>query len=431
MIRKLRTKLILLVMAALFFVLAVIIAGMNIVNYRGIISDADTALMAMAENPSTFSEGFFQETEGFQNTKPFEDEESENRRKKEKLDKMDISPGSRLESRYFSAIVDNADGEVISLITSHSFTMDNDIVQDYVDMITGKSKTNGFVDYFRYYKIQEDDTTKIIFLDCGREMDSARFFLLSSTVISLLGYLIVSAIVAYFSGRIIRPIAESYEKQKRFITDAGHEIKTPLAIINADVDVLEMDYEENEWLDDIKKQTKRLTELTNDLVYLARMEEEDRKVEKIEFPVSDLAEEVFDSFQSLAQTQNKRYTSSIQPMLTLKGDEKAVRQLISILLDNALKYSPEGGVVSLDLKKTGKSLTLSVSNTTVSGMDPANLPHLFDRFYRMDSSRNSKTGGHGIGLSIAQAIMAAHGGKIQAATETGHDLKITATWMAV
>ena len=193
------------------------------------------------------------------------------------------------------------------------------------------------------------------------------------------------------------------------------------------MDVLELDYGENEWLKDIQKQTTRLTELTNDLVYLAKMEEADTAMQMIAFPISDVIDEVSSSFHSLAQTQSKTFICKIQPMLTLKGDEKAIRQLASILLDNALKYSPERGTVSLTLNRQGKTINLSVYNTTASEMDPAKLPHLFDRFYRMDSSRNSQTGGHGIGLSIAQAVVNAHGGKIQAVTEDGRSLKITAS----
>ena len=222
-------------------------------------------------------------------------------------------------------------------------------------------------------------------------------------------------------------MAESYEKQKRFITDAGHEIKTPLTIIGADTDLLELDLGENEWLDDIKRQTKRLTGLTQDLIYLARMDEEQPQLQPIEFPLSDVAEELAQSFHNLAAAQSRQFTADIQPMLSFTGDEKAVRQLMSILLDNAVKYTPENGTITFTLKKDGRSIRLSVANDTAATMEKESLNRLFDRFYRTDQSRNSSTGGYGLGLSIARSIVSAHKGKIQAENSGGNDLTITVT----
>lgn len=178
-------------------------------------------------------------------------------------------------------------------------------------------------------------------------------------------------------------MVESYEKQKRFITDAGHEIKTPLAIISADVDVLEMEYGENEWLEGIQTQVKRLASLTNDLVYLSRMEETEEKLQMIEFPFSDVVSETAQSFQGIAQATGKQFQCSVVPMLSLNGNEKAIRQLVSILLDNAMKYSPEGGKVALSAEKQGRYIHLSVWNTTVFPVEKQNLSHIFERFYRL------------------------------------------------
>lgn len=215
--------------------------------------------------------------------------------------------------------------------------------------------------------------------------------------------------------------------RRKFITDAGQEIKTPLTIIGADTDLLELDLGENEWLDDIKRQTKRLTGLTQDLIYLARMDEEQPQLQPIEFPLSDMAEELGQSFQNLAAAQSKQFLTEIQPMLSLTGDEKAIRQLMSILLDNAVKYTPEGGRISFALKKEGRSIWLSVSNDTAVPMEKEVLDRPFDRFYRTDQSRNSSTGGYGLGLSIARSIVSAHKGKIRAENSGGNNLTITAS----
>ena len=229
--------------------------------------------------------------------------------------------------------------------------------------------------------------------------------------------------IVWLSGKIIKPVTESYEKQKQFITDAGHEIKTPITIIDADTEVLEMELGENEWLKDIQTQTKRLTSLTKDLILLSRMEEDKPQMTMIEFPFSDLVEETAQSFQALAKAQNKIFTITVQPMLALKGDEKTLRQLISILLDNALKYSPHSGVISLSLQKQMRNICLTVENT-VESLPAGNMDYLFDRFYRGDKSRNSKSGGYGLGLSIAKAIVSIHKGKIRIFSKDGSVLTV-------
>ena len=167
--------------------------------------------------------------------------------------------------------------------------------------------------------------------------------------------------------------------------------------------------------------------LTPHLVYLSKMEESERTLTKIEFPVSDLIAETAQQFNAIAQAQKKEYRTQIEPNVTMCGAPDAIRQLISILLDNAMKYSPNGGIVTLDVISRKKDLIISVFNTTVSPVSSENLSHLFDRFYRTDVSRNSETGGHGIGLSIAQAITTAHSGKITAETVNGSDFRITVT----
>ena len=187
-----------------------------------------------------------------------------------------------------------------------------------------------------------------------------------------------------------------------------------------------MDVGENEWLSDIKNQTKRLAQLTNNLIFLSRMEEQPQ-VEKIEFPISDLAEETLEAFQALAKTRNKTISSQIEPMLSMVGDENAIRQLIVILLDNAVKYSDDGGKIELSLQKKKNTIQLGVFNTAES-ISRADIPHLFDRFYRADRSRNSQTGGYGLGLSIASAIVNAHKGKITSNTQDEKSLLITVTF---
>ena len=405
MIKKLQRKFILLSMSALFFVLTVIIAGINIVNYNGVTQEADKLLSVISENKGEFP----MEPDKFGNKLP-----------------LGMSPETPYESRYFSVVLDSDSKQIMYVETSRIISVTPTAAVSYANAALEQNANKGFIDDFRYQTQEEASFTRITFLDCGRKLDAFYSFLYASIGISIFGYLIVFAFIAFFSNRIIRPISESYEKQKRFITDASHEIKTPLTIIGADTDILEMDLgEENEWLLDIKKQVKHLTELTNDLVFLSRMEEAENSLPMIEFPFSEVATETVFSFQALAQKQGKELLSSIPPMLSLLGDEKSIRQLLSILLDNAIKYSPTNGNITLSVEEQNNSILIIVTNDTHQSIEKEQLKLLFDRFYRVDASRNSKTGGHGVGLSIAKAIVEAHHGKIQAVSPKENTLEIT------
>lgn len=411
MIRKLRLKLVALSMAALFALLAGIIAGMNVINYNAVVSEADNTLTLLAKNGGVFPD--FEGGGGKGGLPPH------------------MSPEAPYETRYFSVLL-NENGEVLQTDTGRIKAVDSEMAIAYANLVVSRGTERGFAEHYRFMRTAEGAGARITFLDCGRSLESFRSFLLVSVGMALAGYLLFFFVILFFSGRIIRPVAESYEKQKRFITDAGHEIKTPLTVIKADEDVLEMDYGENEWLRDIQKQAARLTALTNDLVSLSRMEEAKDALQRIEFPFSDVVEEAAASFQALTQTRDMPFRVHIQPTLSLTGDEKAIHQLVGILLDNALKYSPPKSAVSLTLERQGKTARLSVCNGTESLIPKESLPLLFERFYRTDPSRNSQTGGHGIGLSLAKAIVEAHGGRIQARSDKDPDgaprLTVTASF---
>lgn len=415
MIKKLRIKLIVASMFSLFIVLLIILGTAGVLNYQKIISDADTVLSILSENGGNFPD----------NGKKFEEQPPPD----------DIyrgiprfSPELPYESRYFSVFLDSS-GNVISVNTGKIAAVDTSTAIQYAQDVWQNKNDKGFADDYRYLIYSLGTEVHLIFLDCGRSLSSFRTFMLNGVATSLVGLLAVLLLLILLSRRIVKPFIENFEKQKQFITDAGHELKTPLTIIDADAEVLEMDLGQNEWLNDIQNQTKRLADLTNNLILLARMEEEQPRIEAIEFPLSDMAEEAVAAFQAPAKTQNKSLTFQIQPMISMVGDEKAIRRLFSILLDNAVKYSEDGGNISLTLEKQKNFIRLYVFNTA-EAVAKSSLPHLFDRFYRADQSRNSQTGRYGLGLSIAAAIVNAHKGKISAATQDEKSLLITVTFPA-
>lgn len=406
MIRKLRIKLVAVSMLSLFLVLFLIVGAVNLVNYLDILREADETLALLAENQGRFP-------------KP----EDDSHRGDGHLPRGQ-SPELPYESRFFSVLLDPPE-KVVTVDTGRIAAIDSDTAIAFAREISRSGKTSGFHGAYRFRCVTEGELQRVIFLDCTRGLSTCRTFLLGSCTISACGLLAVFLLMLLLSRRIVKPFSENYEKQKQFITDAGHELKTPISIIDADTEVLVMELGENEWLQDIRKQSSRLASLTGELIYLSRMEEA-HCLQMLDFPFSDLVEETAQSFLAPAKMQNKTLDIQVEPMISLCGDEKALAQLITLLLDNALKYAPESGWIRLNLSKTGKSVRLTVENAA-QDVQEDQLPHFFDRFYRGDKARSSQTGGYGIGLSIAKAIVQAHKGKISASTRDGSSVLITVT----
>ena len=422
MIRTLRRKFIGATMLSLLLVLLVILGAVNIVSYRKTVMDADRILALLSENQGAFPKQLF----------PGMGYDRDNQHPPRELypqGRGSFSPETPYESRFFTVTVDEA-GSPIDTDIANIAAIDSGTAENYGAEVLASKKTSGFLGNYRYLVSRQADVTRIIFLDCGRSLENLQTTLLASLGMAAAGLLGVFLLLLILSGRIVKPLTESYEKQRQFITDAGHEIKTPLTIISADADLLELELGENEWLMDIRRQTQRLTALTKDLIYLSRMDEEKNGVQFVEFPLSDVVEETAQSFLSLAVQQDKGLDLHIQSMLSLEGSEKDIRQLVSILLDNALKYAPRDTDVSIRLEKEAKSIRLSVRNAIDQPMSRETLSRLFDRFYRVEGSRNSSTGGYGLGLAIANGIVTAHKGKIRAESPEKQTLVITASFPA-
>ena len=410
-ISRLRFKLIAVSMAVTLLILGLIVGGINFINFKKVIDNADNTINYLTNNYNT------EETRpeppdeegGGDGFRPFDD---------------GISPEVKFESRYFVVSFDS-EGNVASSDTKHVFAVSEEDSIKIAKKIYEGSSDRGFYRNYRYAKISLNGYNAVMCLDVYNGLSSANYFLIVSLSASFIGWITVIIIVLAFSKRIIAPVSKSYEKQKRFISDAGHEIKTPLAIIEADIGVMEINEGENEWLDDIKTQVRRLARLTNDLIHLSKLDEGKDSLKFIDFSVSDLAKETVTSFTGLATVNNKKLEANIQSNLTLKGDTESIRELLTILLDNAIKYSTGDGNISLEVKKKNGHIVIEASNSA-KNLTKENAEHLFDRFYRADESRNSETGGHGIGLSMAKAIVEAHKGKISAEVTDDGELKIKA-----
>lgn len=394
MIKKLRRHFILITLISIALVLGVMMSAINIENYHSVNIRADEKISVIADNDGTFPK-----KNGENEYKPFD----------YKMLEKKMTAEAPFDTRYFTVKVTDKN-TIVSVNTGMIAAVSTEKAINYTNQLTEKNKTSGFIDNYKYNCVDTDDGKMYIFLDCERELSTFYNFLVVSILASVGGIILVYLLVLVFSKIVFKPVAESYEKQKQFITDASHEIKTPLTIIDASTEIIEMENGENEWTESIKNQVKRLTALTEKLVFLSRMDEEGTRLTMLDFSISDAVYEVTQGFQSVANSQGKTLTADIEKDLSYCGDESTIRQLVSLLLDNAMKYSDENGKITVSLKSNGKSRVITVTNS-VDKIEKGKHDELFERFYRADSSRNSETGGHGIGLSVVKAIANAHKGK--------------------
>ena len=251
----------------------------------------------------------------------------------------------------------------------------------------------------------------MIVLDCFLMLQAADNMLRITVIIFFVCALIVFLLLLFLSGRAIRPFAENLERQRQFVTDASHELKTPLSILSADLDLLSDSCGESRWLGSARTQIARLDKLIRNLVELARTEETIREGASEVFSLSDIALASAEAFAPLAEAEGNTLAAEVAAGVELRGVQDDLFRLFSILLDNAVKYCDAGGTIRLSVSQRGRTVRLSVSNPC-AGLNPARLPRYFDRFYRADSSRSRTTGGYGIGLSTARAIVVRHRGRL-------------------
>ncbi|MGN7358985.1 sensor histidine kinase [Paenibacillus sp. SAF-054] len=262
------------------------------------------------------------------------------------------------------------------------------------------------------------DGYTIVFLDVTAQLKITTNLIYTFSVVALVMLVVIYVTSRYFANRSIAPVQEAFDKQKRFIADASHELKTPLAVINTNADVLLATSEEtiesqSKWLQRIKSETERMKTLTNDLLYLTQMDDAQSRRIFIPFDLSEAVEGVILTMEAIIFEKEISFTYDIEPGHMMTGSSEQIKQVVMILLDNAIKYVNPQGSIHLDLKKQHNHLLLIVSNTG-AGIAPDHLERIFDRFYRIDSSRSRKHGGYGLGLAIAKSIVEQHKGKIYA-----------------
>ena len=393
MINRLRRQFIVIAMISVTLVVFLMAFSINVFNFLSTDGALDDTLQMIYEN-----QGMIPQFPGGRLEKP---------------PRGQFTPETPYSTRYFvlyyseSGTLDMADMKHIAAVTEAD-------ADGFLSVALDRGEGMGYKEQYKYYVVRTgEDRFMAIFLDCQQEMHSVRTFAIISLLVAVACVALVYLLIWFFSKKAIEPTVKSVEKQKQFITDASHELKTPLTVIATSLKVLEMEVGQQKWIGKAQAQTEKMSELVNDLVTLARLDEEKPPLRFARFDISGLVTETAESFRDFAAAKGHALEIGVDPGLSCFGDEYAIRQLVSILLDNAVKYADDGSTVRLSLEKSRKGPVLRASNPC-SGLDAGELDKIFDRFYRPDRSRSKQTGGFGVGLSIARSIAEAHKGSIRA-----------------
>lgn len=402
MIQKFRWRFILISIISLFIVLFVTIGSLIGINFYHDSQESQKVMTALVRNRGNLSPHSSPLIDG-----PAKNSPLMGRR----------NPESVFQYRYFS-VVETPQKKLIVTDRPKQFNIPQDQINDKGAQILSKNRKQGITTFnanrYLYQKITDQGGQRqIIFLNVSLIYQHSWILLRLSIWLGLIALIIFAIVLILLSGKAIQPIILAYHKQQQFITNAGHELKTPLAIISANTEMQEMMGQENEWTKSTKEQTERLTSLINRLISLARMSETSNiTLSKVNF--SGLVEKVIHSFSSVMVKNKLHFKTQIAKNVFVSAEEKSLRELINIFLDNAQKYCDPNGMVSVNLHKNKIKThgVLVISNTYKAGKN-INYNELFDRFYRQDQSHNSKKGGFGIGLSMAQDLVKAFKGKIR------------------
>lgn len=382
MLKTLRRKFVVTAMAAVTVLFLVLLGGINVVNWWLNSRDTDMMLLALSEG-----EGIIRPDRGGDG-----------------LFHPPLDGDAAISAVYFAVRLDS-EGEAIYTDVSRISSVTEEEAAEYAEAAAASGQTKGREGRFKYRVTTSRNGrgSVAVFLDVSGDIRSMLIVAVLSLLAGAACWIAALLVVMLLSKRAISPIAESMKRQKQFITDAGHEIKTPLAIIRANADALELHQGESRWSRNIQRQTERMDELMKRLLTLARLDEGGAAAPvETEFSVSGLIEEAAAQFREPAEAAGLGLSSDIAPDLLMRGVPEAVTELAGILLDNAVKYSETGSRISLSLRREGGNIMLRVRNRCSE--PPSEPERLFDRFYRGDAARTQSTGGSGLGLSIARAL---------------------------
>ena len=404
MIRKLQRKFILIATVAVIVLLVAALGTVNLINYYRANQEVNEVLDIIIDN-----DGSLPDFTDLESARGF----------------YDAEPEMAFQTRYFSVTLDSS-GDVITVNIEHIAAISDEEARKYALQVISSSRTMGYFNdgsnaiYAYKYAETSDGEILAVVLDCTRYMKSAQTFAYYSLRLGIICTVLYVILLTLLSRRLLRPIIRNMQNQKQFITNAGHELKTPIAVISANTEVLEMLNGKNEWTESTMNQVKRLSGLVNELISLAKLGEQvDVPLGPVSF--SKEAEASAEEFRVIAEQQQKTLVTDIEQGIIVKAQSSGLRELVNILTDNAVKYCDDGGTIGIRLEKIqrGKNVRLTVSNDYKDGAS-VDYSRFFERFYRQDESHSrGKKSGYGIGLSMAEGFVRMFSGKIDVSWKDG------------
>ncbi len=327
---------------------------------------------------------------------------------------MDRFPGFFTEETPFStrffAVWMNAQGRVVGENIKSISSVPKEAAHEYAAAAIQRGQERGWQGNYRYKVVETRQGTTVVFVEGSVNRSVTRTLLATAAAVLAGSMVVILLLIVQVSKKAVRPIAQSYEKQKQFVTDANHELKTPLTLILTNLEILESEIGENEWLEDIRAEGQRMSALVNELTALSRLDEEEPQEIHTECSLDEIVGDTVAEFDPLAESRGLRLRAEILSPVTIMGEEGQLRRVAAILLDNAVKYCDPAGEITVTLSDN-KGAVLCVENT-FREVDGLELSRLFDRFYRADKARTS-SGSFGIGLSLAREIVQRHRGEIR------------------
>ena len=395
MIKKLKRRFVLISLIALSVAMVLVVGIVNLTNWLSVRAEMQQTLDFISENV-------------VRGTMAPSDMRPQARSKHEK--------NTLGESNWFTVYFSSSTGEIRTIHFANTLEADEDAARLLAEKVRQSGTTGALVgDYLYSTRYTSSGAAVITFLNCETRLSAVRKLVLISSLACLGGILLAFTILALASRRAVMPTIRNMEKQKQFITNASHELKTPLTVIAANMELLGMDVPDNTWVKGTLKQTGIMRRLVDELVYLSRLEEENAALNMESLRLDSLLQEAAEPFMGMAEFSGRDMNLDIADSLYVKGDYASLQRLASTLLDNALKYASGEGPIELEARAEGRFVRFTLSNPVSEPLTPQQCAQLFDRFYRADPSRSKdRQSGFGIGLAIAKAIVEKHGGRISA-----------------
>lgn len=395
MIKKLKIRFVATIMIILSLVFLLIIGSINYFNYQSSERQSMALLSALAENDGMAP----RETPMVSGS-------------------SDHPPPDVFEREKTFSVKVNPTTNLFSVNGSTSTSPESTEVIELANQILKKEKTSGTLNGYRYLIVEKPYGQLLVFVDQRISNALADRLLSTSLIIGSITLFVLFFVSLFLANLMVKPVEEAFEKQKRFISDASHELKTPLSVISVNADVLEGDIGANKYLSHIQSESIRMNTLVNSLLTLARLDSSKPIGVYSPFDLSNAVESIALTFESIAFEEHKNYTLKIEDGISYLGDANKIKQVVAILIDNAIKNADDDGLIDLILKRVGDTIHLEVFNTG-AGIPEDQQDKIFQRFYRYDESRSKATGGYGLGLAIAKSIVDEHQGSIRVNSEVG------------